>query len=75
MSQTPPIPSTAFEELSLQEQVDYVEQHFDEIVLSLQNADIPDWHKEVLIEEMARFRYNLENAITWEEFEQELMQR
>ena len=74
MSQTPPIPATAFEELSLEEKVDYVEQNIDEIVSSLQQAEIPQGDKDVLIKAMRRFRYNVENAITWEEFEQKLMQ-
>jgi putative addiction module component (TIGR02574 family) len=74
MSQAPISPSP-FEELSLEDQIAYVETHLDSIIARLkENETIPEWHREILAERLAHYRSDFENAITWEEFEKELDQ-
>lgn len=65
-------PQTEFETLSSEEQIEYVETHIEEIVSSIRDADIPESHKEMLAERMRNYRSSYEQAITWEEFEEEL---
>jgi hypothetical protein len=66
---------SAFEQLSIEEQVEYVEANLDSIVSELMaNETIPYWHREILAERMARFRWGVENAIPWEEVEKKLAQ-
>jgi hypothetical protein len=72
MSSPQSIPPSEFETLSMEEQIEYVETHLDDIVSSIRKAAIPEWHKEFLIEAMGRYRSSYEQAITWEEFEEEL---
>jgi len=38
-------------------------------------VDIPDWHREILEERMARYRTEGFEGRPWEEFEQELLER
>jgi hypothetical protein len=74
MSQAPISPSP-FEQLSLEDQIAYVETHLDSIIARLKaNETIPEWHREILAERLTRYRWSVENAITWEEFERELDQ-
>lgn len=73
MSSPQYIPPPEFETLSIEEQIEYVETHLDDIVSSLRQAAIPESHKEILIEVMGRYRSSFEEAITWEEFEKELI--
>jgi Putative addiction module component len=61
MSSEVPIPPPGFDGLSSEEQVKYVE--------------IPDWHREILSERMARYSSGDNEGTTLEEFEQELTKR
>jgi hypothetical protein len=62
-----------FEQLSLEEQIEYVETHLDEIVADLMAAEsIPYWHRELLADHFRRFRSQTEGGMTWDEFEKEL---
>ena len=63
---------SAFEQLSREEQIEYVEAHLDEIVADLMAAEsIPYWHREILADHFRRFRSQSEGGMTWEEFEKE----
>ena len=74
MSQTQDSPS-AFETLSMEEQIEYVEANLDQIVSELMaNEAIPYWHREILAERLGRVRHEFENAIPWEEVEKKLTQ-
>ena len=61
-----------FEQLSREEQVEYVEAHLDEIVASLMaDESIPYWHREILANHFRDFRAQSEGGMPWEEFEKE----
>jgi hypothetical protein len=70
----PYYPPSPFEELSEEEQIQYIETHLDEIVAGLRaNPAIPSWHAEILADRLARERSQSEGAIPWEEFAKEFM--
>ena len=74
MSHVLPSKPPAFEELSEEEQIEYIETHLDEIVANLRaNKTIPRWHAEILADSLARHRSESEGGIPWEEFEKEFM--
>ena len=76
MSHAEPYPLSPFELMSLEEQIEYVEANVDSIISSLMaNQSIPLRHREILAKQTSRYRWEIENAITWEEFEKELRQR
>jgi hypothetical protein len=62
-----------FELLSLEEQVEYVEAHLDEIIADIMAAEsIPYRHREILADHFRDFRAQTEGAIPWEDVEKEL---
>ena len=74
MSHALPSKPFVFEELSNEEQIQYIETHLDQLVAELRaNKSIPPWHAEILAERMARERAESEGGIPWEEFEKEFM--
>ena len=74
MSHALPSKPLVFEELSDEEQIQYIESHLDEIVAKLRaNKAIPPWHAEILADRLARERSQAEGGIPWEEFEKEFM--
>ena len=53
MSQTPPIPPPGFDELSIEEKVDYVQSLWDRIAVRPEDVPVPDWHLQVIEERLA----------------------
>ena len=70
-SQLPGLPP-GFEQLSYEEQLDYVEQLFDYVRANAKYVEIPEWHLEILEERMARYRAVSVEGRTWDEFKKEL---
>jgi len=75
MSSKVPFPPPGFDELSPEEQVDYVQELWDHIQPSQEQADIPEWHKEILDERMARYRETGFEGRPWEEVNAEILQQ
>jgi hypothetical protein len=74
MSHALPSKEPAFEELSREQQIQYVETHLDEIVARLRASKaISSWDAEMLADRLSRYRWQVENAIPWEEYEKEFM--
>jgi len=73
MSSPLPFPPPGFDQLSRTEQLEYVEKLLDHIKPPNEKyAEIPDWHREILEEAMARYRALGFEGTPWEEFEKEL---
>ena len=75
MSSKLPIPPPGFDELSPDEQTDYVQELYDYVDSHPQRVSIPDWHLELIEERMARYRENGMEGTTLEEFEKELLEQ
>ncbi len=74
MSHALPFKPSPFEELSEEEQIEYIETHLDELVAELRaNKAIPRWHADILADRLSRTRSEVEGGIPWEEFEKEFM--
>jgi len=74
MSSKIPFPPPGFDELTADEQIEYVQELWDYIVDSRSDEiSIPDWHRELIKERLAR--ENPEEGISWEEFEKELLEQ
>ena len=67
-------PITPFEELSMEEQLVYIETHLEEVIAEIRADDmIPPWDKEALVNSMRRARSQFEGGIELEEFLKEFM--
>jgi len=53
MSSGVPWPPSGFDELSPEEQLDYVQSLWDRITESRDRVPVPDWHKDVIRQRLA----------------------
>ena len=73
MSSQIPFPPAGFDQLTRAEQLDYVEKLLDYLKPPNEKyVEIPDWHREILEAQLARYKAHGFEGTTWEEFEQEL---
>jgi putative addiction module component (TIGR02574 family) len=73
MSLKIPFPPAGFDELSLEDQIEYVQELWDRITWHPEQVSVPDWHLEILKERLAH--ENPEEGTPWEEFEKELLEQ
>lgn len=74
MSSQLPIPPPGFDELSREEQMEYVEDLLT--YMSSRGEDfveVPEWHRQILEERVARYGPGFDEGTSWEEFEKELI--
>ena len=67
-----PWPPRGFEKLSIAEQVDYVEALWSLITARPDVTEVPQWHLDVIAEQLAKYRAGNPGWKTWDEFETEL---
>ena len=72
MSSPLPFPPPGFDELSREDQLDYIEGLLNYVRTGTRYAEIPDDHREALEKQLAYYRENGFEGTPWEEFEQEL---
>jgi hypothetical protein len=72
MSSQLPVPPPGFDGLQYEEQLDYVLELFDYVTSNAKYVEIPEWHRQILEERMARYRAVGVQGQTWDEFEKEL---
>jgi len=74
MSHALPSQPSPFEELSLEEDIQYVEEHLDELVAQLRaNPMLEPWEVEMLADRLSRYRSQVEGGVDWEEFRKEFL--
>ncbi len=72
MSSQQPFPPSGFDQLSREEQLDYIEGLLNYVASGERYVEIPDWHREILEKRLAQYRENGFEGTPWEEFEEEL---
>jgi putative addiction module component (TIGR02574 family) len=73
MSSPIPFPPAGFDGLSRKEKLAYIEE-LENYVGPPDVDEIPEWHKKLLDERMAKYETEGFQGITWEEFKQEIDQ-
>ena len=74
MSHEVSYPISPLEQLSLEDQIEYIETHQEEIIAEIRaDKTLPLWEAELLVELTRRARSDFEQAIDWEEFAKEFM--
>jgi putative addiction module component (TIGR02574 family) len=74
MAQSVPNPPPGFDELSLDEKLDYVESLWDQVVERAQ-IPVPEWHLELLRERLEAFRSSPSTGRPWKEVREELRRK
>jgi putative addiction module component (TIGR02574 family) len=75
MAQTIPNPPPGFDDLSIDERLDYVQSLWDRIAAKPEEIQVPDWHHEVLDERLAQYQTDPKEGRPWEEVREELEQK
>jgi len=75
MSSKLPFPPPGFDELTIDEQVEYLQALWDRIMPREGEISVPDWHMEIVQERLARYEANGIEGTPWEEFEKELIEQ
>ncbi len=67
-----PNPPPGFDELSVEERLDYVQSLWDRIAAKPEAVPVPDWHLQVIEERMNESQANSRAGRSWDEFREEL---
>lgn len=73
MSSQLPFPPPGFDDLSTEEQMEYVEKLWNYIPSREDDSEVPEGHMQIIEERMTRFRPGVDEGTTWEELEKELL--
>ena len=65
MGETLPTPPPGFDELSPDEKVEYIQDLWDRVVADPDQVPVPEWHRRVLAERLARFQANTDEGRSW----------
>lgn len=66
MPNSVPLPPPGFDDLSVDEQIAYVESLWDRIAATPEQVPVPEWHREVLDERLKDDEANPEAGATWD---------
>jgi putative addiction module component (TIGR02574 family) len=68
-----PLPPQGFDELDIDEQIEYVQALWDRIAAKEDRLPVPDWHREILDERLADLQANPNASRPWEHVRAELL--
>ena len=66
------LPPPGFNDLSLDDQIDYVQSLWDRIVAKPDQVPIPDWHRQVIRQRLADQEASPSEGQPWEEVRDEI---
>jgi putative addiction module component (TIGR02574 family) len=72
MTKGPPLPPPGFDDLAVEDQIDYVQSLWDRIAAKPDQVPLPEWHKQMLDERLAAHEADPEAAKPWEEVRDEI---
>ncbi len=75
MAKTVPIPPPGFDDLSLDEKLDYVQSLWDQLAAKPDEIPVPDWHRQILDERLAADRSNPQEGWPWEDIRDGLLRQ
>ena len=58
----PVMPPPGFDELSVEEQIEYLQSLWDRIAASPEQVPVPDWHLEILDQRLMDYQINQNNG-------------
>ena len=75
MAQTLPSPPPGFDELTVDEKIDYIQSLWDRVTAGSEDIPVPEWHWRILDERMEAYRANPEEGRPWEEVYEDLQRK
>jgi putative addiction module component (TIGR02574 family) len=74
MRDAPPLPPPGFDDLSVEEQIEYVSSLWDRIASQPEAVPVPDWHWKIIEERLAAHEAAPDSALTMEEVRRSITQ-
>ncbi len=65
MSKRVPPPPPGFEDLSVDEQIDFVQSLWDRITATAEQVPVPEWHRQIIQERVAPYHANPTAGRPW----------
>jgi putative addiction module component (TIGR02574 family) len=66
MSKPLPLPPPGFDDLSVEEQIEYVQSLWQRIAATPEQVAVPDWHRQVLDERLQDHEQNPNAGDSWD---------
>jgi putative addiction module component (TIGR02574 family) len=67
-----PLPPPGFDDLSVDEKIDYLHSLWDRIAATPEAVPVPDWHREIIDERLKDLEANPEAGDSWEVVQERL---
>ena len=67
------VPPPGFEDLSVEEQIDYVQALWSVIAAKPDKVAVPEWHRQILDERLVDSQRDPDEGAPWEEFRTQLL--
>ena len=67
MSKSLQVPPPGFDELTVDEQIDYVQELWERIAARPEDVPVPDWHKKLIDERLREHRDDPSDVRSWSE--------
>ena len=72
MSKSVQVPPPGFDELTVDEQIDYVQELWERIAARPEDVPVPEWHKKLIDERLREHRDNPSDVRSWSEVRERL---
>jgi putative addiction module component (TIGR02574 family) len=73
MGNASPIPPPGFDDLNVDEQIEYVQALWDRIAAKEDAVPVPDWHREIFDERLANLDADPDASRPWDEVKADLL--
>jgi putative addiction module component (TIGR02574 family) len=75
MSRSLPLPPPGFDDLSIDEKIDYLQSLWHRIAATPEAVPVPDWHREILDERLKELSDTPDAGDSWDEVQERLRKR
>ncbi len=75
MSQDVPIPPPGFDDLSVNEKIDYVQLLWARIAANPDEVPVPDWHRQVVAERLESYRHAPTQGRAWSDVREDILRK
>lgn len=72
MATAPFTPPPGFDDLSVEEKLDYIQALWGLVLTKPDQVPVPEWHREIIAERIAAYRQGQGSSRPWREFREEL---
>ena len=75
MPKVVPLPPPGFDDLSVDEKIDYLQSLWDRIAASPESIPVPDWHREIIDERLENLETDPAAGESWEVVQERLRKK